>query len=343
MVLENISLVARIGMGLQILFGFGLPIALMYLMNKKLKAKFSSFYLGCIVYFVAVFILESLVNNAVFKDSGDVLNNNVVLFALYAGAAAAVFEEVGRFIAFRFFMKDRLNVENGIMYGIGHGGLEAILILGLNGVNTLITSIMVNNGTLEKSFESMDEAMIKETYDAVAALWTTQAWVYYVGVIERIFAVLFHIALSIIVYKAVKSKHSEIVAHAMIIHFIMDFATVVFSKTLPTAVTETLVALLSIATVYYAITLVKDELAQIPALSGLFSKPWVMKLFKIEPTAATETNGDGEESCEQESVKSADGLADAENADENAAVSSEEIQPDNQGEDALPDDGSDLY
>jgi uncharacterized membrane protein YhfC len=44
---------------------------------------------------------------------------------------AGVFEETARYIAYRFLLKEH-NMENGLIYGVGHGGIESIMLVGVN-------------------------------------------------------------------------------------------------------------------------------------------------------------------------------------------------------------------
>ena len=38
-----------------------------------------------------------------------------------------------------------------LMYGIGHGGVEAILIGGLSGISNLVSMLMINSGAMQLS------------------------------------------------------------------------------------------------------------------------------------------------------------------------------------------------
>ena len=41
----------------------------------------------------------------------------------------------------KFWMKKWLDFPNALMYGIGHGGVEAILLGGLSGISNLVSTI----------------------------------------------------------------------------------------------------------------------------------------------------------------------------------------------------------
>ncbi|HEX7974960.1 MAG TPA: YhfC family glutamic-type intramembrane protease, partial [Anaerolineales bacterium] len=48
--------------------------------------------------------------------------------AIVGGLSAGVFEEVSRYLVLRFWVKDARSWRKGVLYGAGHGGMEAILL-----------------------------------------------------------------------------------------------------------------------------------------------------------------------------------------------------------------------
>ena len=97
---------------------------------------------------IAALVLEQVFHFVIVKLTGNVLLDNIWLYAIYGGLAAGLFEETGRLAAMGLCMKKRLDKQNAIMYGIGHGGIEAILIAGLSGISNIISAILVNSGML---------------------------------------------------------------------------------------------------------------------------------------------------------------------------------------------------
>lgn len=63
---------------------------------------------------------------------------NPILFAIMIGLSAGLFEELARFILMTFLVKQR-NFQAGFYFGAGHGGIEAVLIVGIP-VATLLFS-----------------------------------------------------------------------------------------------------------------------------------------------------------------------------------------------------------
>ena len=163
--------------------------------------------------------------------TGSVIRDNLWLYAIYGGLAAALFEECGRWIAMKFCLKKHLTRENALMYGAGHGGIEAFLILGMSSMSNLLTAAMINGGLMETALEPAQQEV---TYHQLSVLWTTPAYQFYLAPVERISAIALQIALSILVYSAVKTGRKLQLAAAFGLHFAVDFLTVVCASTIPT-------------------------------------------------------------------------------------------------------------
>ena len=192
------------GMAISLIISVALPIVLLIVWRKKTGASFSSFCIGAGIFILFALILEQIFHSVMLGLTGTVLKDNIWLYALYGGLAAGLFEETGRFTAMKFFMKDP-DKKNAIMYGIGHGGIEAILVTGLNMISNLVTSMMINAGSLESILAPLgDERQTLLTQ--LSALWTEPSWKFYMAGMERVSAVMLHIVLSYLVYMAVKNQ-----------------------------------------------------------------------------------------------------------------------------------------
>ena len=259
----TVSTASLIGMAFSFIISFGLPVLLLVLVHKKLKANITSFIIGCAVFVVFALVLEQMLHSVVLTVAGTLFTNNIILYGLYGGLAAALFEETGRLIAMKFFMKQTLNKQNALMYGIGHGGIEAILIVGLTYISNLTTSIMINSGVLQNSMALLDEATQQITFQQVKLLWELPSWQFYMAGIERLLAIALQISLSILVYKAVTFGSRKFWFLAFGIHFAVDFLTVVISGYgAPVWIVEAVLLVMVIFVVLYAKKQYTDDTAQ---------------------------------------------------------------------------------
>ena len=127
------------------------PIAAFIFFKKKNPdSKKISVLVGALTFIISALVLEKLLHAAVFKAFGTALNANIWLYALYGGLAAAVFEETGRLLAMKYAMKGRLDKLNSVMYGIGHGGIESVIIVGLSYLSLILVAVYLNNAPAEK-------------------------------------------------------------------------------------------------------------------------------------------------------------------------------------------------
>ena len=236
-----------------------LPVVLLIVVHKKTKARMAMAVIGAATFFLFAMVLEQILHAVVLGVGGERITGNIWIYGLYGGLAAGLFEEVGRFVAMRFAMKKQLNLPNALMYGVGHGGIEAILIVGLASVSNLVTSIMINAGTLEASLGALDQATKEATLTQLSALWTTPSYQFFLSGIERIVAVTLHIALSVLVFQAVKLGKKRYWFLAFAIHVGVDFATVIAANYLNLVLVEVMLAVLVAGVVAPTISLCRKN------------------------------------------------------------------------------------
>lgn len=249
--METVQVASMIGMCFTLLISFGLPIGLLLYAMNKLKAKMISFWIGAATFVVFALVLEQLLHIGMINQFGEALTGNILIKAIYGGLAAGIFEEVGRFISMKLFMKRLLNKENAFMYGVGHGGIEAMIIVGLTTVSNLISAYMINTGLMEKSLELLDSDIKQQTIDQLSLLWTTSPVDFYMAGVERVVAITLHLSLSYIVYRAVKDGKIQLLFLSIALHAFADFVTVLVAGYAPVIVVEiVLIVIVSIIAVF---------------------------------------------------------------------------------------------
>lgn len=207
----------------------GGPVFLCFLVVKKFHAKLYPAVIGAAAFAFFVLVLESVMHRAVLGMTGDVITGNIWLYGLYGGLAAGLFEETGRYLAMRLYMKKSLTKENSLMYGVGHGGIEAVMLVGISYISNLMVALMINGNDFESLFAGLDDATTAVTIDRLSALWTLPSYQFFFAGVERISAMMLQIALSYLVYRAVKEKQMKFYGIAVGIHFAVDAFTVILS------------------------------------------------------------------------------------------------------------------
>ena len=125
------------------------PAAGMLFLRRR-GGRWRDFWVGGVTFFLFAMVLEQILHTLVLRSPlGQVLQSNIWLYGLYGGLAAGIFEEVGRFLAFKLVLRNRRERITALSYGVGHGGMEAFLLLAVTYLNNLyLFSVLSNGGTL---------------------------------------------------------------------------------------------------------------------------------------------------------------------------------------------------
>lgn len=252
---NSVATASIVGMVFSFFVAVGVPIALCILMKIKGKAKLSSCFIGVGTFIVFALILEQLLHVIVLRATGTLITGNIWLYALYGGLAAGLFEETGRYLAMKFLMKKNLDRQNALMYGVGHGGIEAIIIVGLTEINNIVTSFLINSGQADILFAGMDEGVTA----SLSQLWLLPPYQFFMAGIERMTAIALHISLSYFVYKAVEKHRIKFYFLAVALHFLVDGVTVMVSFYISIALVEGVLILVVGAIVFLAYRMYKSD------------------------------------------------------------------------------------
>lgn len=228
--------------------------------KKKLNASLKPFFVGCAVFIIFAMILESIMHNIVLRSSvGETIQNNIWLYALYGGFAAGVFEETGRFLAFKTVVKKSEKKLDSVVYGMGHGGVEALLIVGLSFIGSIVISVLINSGMSDMLYQGVTEQAAIESVDAqIKSLTVTAPYMYLASILERVIAITYHISASVLVYAAARRGKIWLYPVMILIHALYDGAAVVIASTgINTFIVEGILAVMTVLIVLFAVKVYK--------------------------------------------------------------------------------------
>lgn len=216
------------------------------LLNKKTKGDSNCILIGAGTFVVFALVLETILHQVMFRVFGEALTGNIRIYALYGGAAAALFEETGRLITMKLFMKNKLKKENALMFGLGHGGAEAIIVGAMTYMSNIALSVMINKNMSDMLLSSAQGSVREQATEQLSALGATPAYQFLLGGAERVLAFVLQLCLSYIVYRAVKNKKPVFYLLAVFIHFAVDAGLVIIMKKLPVYAVEIILAVMVI-------------------------------------------------------------------------------------------------
>ena len=236
MELAKVGTNAFAALGVGAVLAIIIPIAIALIWKFKKKERFTTILIGVAAFVLFAMIIEKLIQNVLIFPTQMMLPDHAVsrfvnarplLWALVVALFPGVFEETGRLIAFKTVLRKRKNRETSISYGIGHGCGEAMILLGITYIEYIVFAVMINLGTFQTVIDqaaAQAPDQINTVYALAGQIASFSMAPLGVALFERVFAVLFHIGASILVFYACKDKKKIwLYPLAIVLHTGMDF------------------------------------------------------------------------------------------------------------------------
>ena len=204
------------------------PIIISIIWKKKKKEPFTTIIIGAATFLLFVTV-EKVIQSFFIMDStpmGAFINARPVLWAFTVGFFPGLFEETGRLVAFKTVLKKRQQRETSISYGLGHGGVaEVSVIMTYTMISYFAYAALINSGEIATILEQVRELapnQLSQIEDLIKQLTEFSAMSLVTMIIERVFAVMFHVGASIMVFYACKDKKFWLYPLAILIHTLID-------------------------------------------------------------------------------------------------------------------------
>lgn len=220
-----VSNLAILAMVISVILAIGFPIVLVIYFIIKYKRDHKPIMVGVLIYIIFAIILEQVLHGFVFTNS--IFSQNPLIYAIYGGLAAGVFEETGRLFAYKVIMKKSRQWKDSIAYGIGHGGIES-LIMGISLIPNITYANLINSGKFENSF--VDIASKSQLLQIKSTILNKSAILYLLPGTQRVMTLLFQIALSLLVMYALKKRKYIFYVLAIVLHGLVYFPAILYDK-----------------------------------------------------------------------------------------------------------------
>jgi uncharacterized membrane protein YhfC len=233
----------------------GIPVTAALLIYKRGKSGFRPIWIGA-----AVFILSQVGHipfnqflmvpglRALGVDLAAQGGISLWVLGVAAGLSAGVFEEIARYFALKFWLKKDAHTLLPLKYGIGHGGVEALLVGGL-ALTALVQVLVLRGDGVIAALDSEQVALIQSQLQAYWAIPWQQSLL---GAWERSSGMMFHVGASILVYKTVRSKKPIYLIAAVLGHTLLDTFAVVAVQQLDLVLMEAILFVFAAGWLYWA-------------------------------------------------------------------------------------------
>ena len=224
--------------GLAIVFVIVYPFGLAILAHQRLRVGWRYFWYGALIFLLFQLVTRVPIVTALGVVLAPALRASVVArwawltaLALTAGLA----EEIGRYVGYRWLMgREEKTWSKAVMYGVGHGGLESVILVGggalLSLVSVAVTLAAVNPATLPAG---QQHTLVMR----FAALAAQLGWEPLLGAWERLWTLPVHIALSVIVLQVFRRRQRRWLWIAVAAHAAFDFIAIALVQALASSFT----------------------------------------------------------------------------------------------------------
>jgi uncharacterized membrane protein YhfC len=226
---------------LEVILMVGLPVVAVLLVSRRWSLALPLALAGAAT-FIGSQILHIPANSALARvfnlQARPLLTQAIVL-----GLSAGVFEEVARYLVYRYWQKDARSWREAIFFGLGHGGIESIMLGGLVGLTLLnmVVIARVDNPALL----GLPEAALAQ----VTEFWSMPLYLPLLAAAERVMAMVLHMSLSVLVLLCFHKGHLWPLVAAILWHALANAVAVYTAQTWGAVAAEgalAVVALLSV-------------------------------------------------------------------------------------------------
>jgi len=209
-----------VAIGIDVIF----PILLALWVRRRYRVKWIFALYGALVFFTCQILTRVPAIQVVqylLRDKLQASRPLLMGWLMIAAVTAGLFEEAGRYLGYRFlWRREEKNWRRAVMYGVGHGGLESMLLVGGLAIMGLINVVILS---------SMDVSQLPVKGERLAQIEMARAqiagmpwWLPLLGGVERIFAMSVQISLAVMVLQCFLRQSLKWLWAAISYHTLVD-------------------------------------------------------------------------------------------------------------------------
>jgi uncharacterized membrane protein YhfC len=203
----------------------GMPLLLGLFLARRFGLRWGLFGAGAATFVASQVLLHIPLNLALLAlfertlypglPDGWRLPFDAVVFGLTAGVS----EEGARYVAYRRFLRTARTWEQGVMFGAGHGGVEAILLGVLAGIGLFSMALLRQ---VDPAALGVPAEQLPAVRDQLAAFWSAPWYATLLGAVERVLALSIHLTLAVMVLQVFTRGSHAWLAAAIGWHAVVD-------------------------------------------------------------------------------------------------------------------------
>jgi uncharacterized membrane protein YhfC len=205
-----------------------LPILLGVFLARRLGLKWGLYFVGA-----ATFIASQVVHLPLNAGLTALFANNVLpappaawklpFNAVVLGLTAGLCEEIARYLVYRHWIKSARTWREALMFGAGHGGIEAIVFGALAGLTFVNMVVLRDMDVATLPIPADQQALAAKQ---IAAYWAAPWYASLLGAVERAFTLSFHVSAAAMVLQTFRRNNLLWLGAAILWHAAADAAVV---------------------------------------------------------------------------------------------------------------------
>ena len=226
-----------------------LPILLWIYFTRKFALSWKLVLAGALTFIASQVLHIPLV----FGMSSFLQTLPLLVNAIILGLLAGCFEETARYILFKYILKTARSWKEGLLVGLGHGGIEAML-LGLLAAVSFVTLLGYRSIDLS-TVPSIPADQLELARQQVEAYWSAPWYMALMGFVERIFAICLHVSLSVMVLYAIVYRKPIWFWLALLWHAFVDAVAVYVGQEVGILALEGIVAVFALISLWIVLNM----------------------------------------------------------------------------------------
>lgn len=249
------------------------PSVIGYLLTRKLKLNWNLWWIGGFTFVLSQFAhipFNLLLLNPLIKNTTNSLSSELMRYiatAVILGLSAGIFEESARYIVYRWWQKDARSWSKAVLFGAGHGGIEAI-ILGFLVLLTFFQLLTLGASDLGSLIQEEKLVLVKQQLEAY---WSVPWYLSLLGTVERTFTIPFHISAAVLVLQTFKRQQTRWLFLAIGWHTVINACVIISARLWGIYMAEGLLgilAILSLAIIYVFREPIEETETELPHLES---------------------------------------------------------------------------
>lgn len=209
-----------IGIVIEILVTTVLPIGVGFWLNKKKDVPWRVIGYGALAYIVMQTVVSLLfvgfgllVENDILPLQDPALRITQVALSIFLGAVVGV---LIRWLGMDKIKEDLKNKRAAWGIALGFGGMEAIQLVGLPLISTFWT--MMTNININPETTSLSPEIVAQ----LGEIWKTPFYIPLAGSLERLGALVMHLAVTVLILQVFKQNNKKFLAAAMGVELLVN-------------------------------------------------------------------------------------------------------------------------